>query len=244
VRPATALVGLLGTSALVTSACGAPGDGTVTVLAASSLSVVLPDVEALLEAQDPTTDIEIAYAGSSTILQQVDAGAGVDAVVLASEDLVDRLDPALVTGDPVLVAANSLAVVTPVDNPAGVGALDDLARDDLTLVLCAPQVPCGASAAVMLERAGISPAVASYEPDVVSTLRRVSGGEADVGVVYVTDALDNPDVATVAVPPELNVTTRYPAVALGDSAVGEDLVAALVSAEVQGLFAAAGFAAP
>jgi molybdate transport system substrate-binding protein len=244
VRRARSVIGL---AILVSGLAGAgctPQEGTVTVLAAASLSAVLPQVETLLESQDPTTDIEVAYAGSSTIVQQVNAGADADAVLLAAEELVDDLDPELVSRDPVLVAANTLAVVVPADNPAELTSLADLGRDDITLVLCAEQVPCGRSAAQMLNRAGITPTVASYEPDVVATLRRVSAGEADAGVVYVTDARGEPSVTTLDVPGAVNVTTRYPALALGDGPAGEELVDALVSAEVQRIFAEAGFAAP
>lgn len=239
VGAATALLSGL----LVVTACASPDD-TVTVLAASSLSTVLPEVEELLESQDPSTDIELAYAGSSTIVQQVNAGADVDAVVLAAEHLVDDLDPELAWRDPVVVAANSLTVVAPADNPGQVTGLADLGRDDITLVLCAEQVPCGAGAAQMLGRAGLTPTVASYEPDVVATLRRVSEGEADAGVVYVTDALDEPSVTVIDVPDDVNVATRYPALALGDGQAGEELVDALVSDPVQQIFTEAGFAAP
>ncbi len=243
-RRARSGLAALGAVLLSVSACGDTEEGTLTVLAAASLSTVLPEVETLLEAADPSTDLEISYAGSSTIVQQVDAGADVDAVVLAAEGLVDRIDPALVSRDPVLVAANSLTVVTPADNPAGITELADLGRPDITLVLCAEQVPCGAAAAEMFRLAEITPTVASFEPDVTSTLRRVTEDEADAAVVYVTDARDAGSVATLQVPDDVNVTTRYPALALGDGAGGEAFVQALVSAQVQQVFAEAGFAPP
>lgn len=231
---------------LACAGCATPsGDTrTVTVLAAASLTDVMTEVEQQVEQTEPDVDLQLSYAGSSTIVQQVNEGADADVILLAGESSLSALSPELSAGDPVVFASNTLTVVVPRSNPAEVTGLDDLAAPGLRLVLCAEQVPCGAAATTMFERAGIAPSVVSYEPDVRATLAKVASREADAGVVYVTDVDSTADVTAISVPEGMNVVNRYPAVALGDDPGGPALVRSLRSDEVQGLLTRAGFGAP
>ncbi|MBA2696721.1 MAG: molybdate ABC transporter substrate-binding protein [Ornithinimicrobium sp.] len=238
---ATLLVGML-----ACAGCATPSDDTrtVTVLAAASLTDVMTEVEEQVEETEPDLDLQLSYAGSSTIVQQVNEGADADVVLLAGGSSLSALSPDLPAGDPVVFASNTLTVVVPQSNPAGVTGLDDLDAPGLRLVLCAEQVPCGAAAATMFERAGIAPSVVSYEPDVRATLAKVASREADAGVVYVTDVDPTAGVTAIPVPDDLNVVNRYPAVALGDAPAGPAFVRSLRSDEVQALLTRAGFGAP
>ncbi len=79
-----------------------------------------------------------------------------------------------------------MAIAVPPDNPAGVETLQDLAGD-LNLVLCAPEVPCGAAAQTVARSAGVELEPVSEEQSVTDVLNKVTSGEADAGLVYVTD---------------------------------------------------------
>jgi molybdate transport system substrate-binding protein len=96
-------------------------------------------------------------------------------------------------------------------NPYRLRSLGDLARRDLVVVLCAPDVPCGASAAVALERAGVAVHPRSLEPSVKGVVADVVAGEADAGVVYVTDVKSvGRQAEGIEIPAEQNVEVAYP----------------------------------
>ncbi len=92
-------------------------------------------------------------------------------------------------GDPVDFASNSLEVAVPADNPAGVTALADLAKPSVKVALCQAQVPCGKVAAEVFAKANLAVRPATEEVDVKSVLTKVTLGEVDAGVVYVSDVL-------------------------------------------------------
>lgn len=231
---------------LILSACTQASDGTVTILAASSLADVMPAIIDLAEQDRPDETFEVSYAGSSQIVQQLNSGVDADVIVLAGEGPLASLDTDLTPGEPTIVATNTLTIAVAPGNPAGVTSIDDLASEDVTLVLCAEQVPCGEAAAQMLALADVIPNVASYEPDVRATLAKVTSGEADAGVVYVTDVAAGAgrDVDTLAVPAAGHVINRYPAFSVDDSQDGDDFVAFLESDAAQGVLSEAGFGAP
>lgn len=234
---------VLAVAPLGLSACGGD-EGTTTVLAAASLSEVLPQVADLVEEEEGGA-VEISYAASSAIVAQVNEGVDADLVVLAGEEPLDTLDDDLVAGDPVIVATNTMAIAVPPDNPADIQGLEDLARGDITLVVCAEQVPCGAAAVKVFEQAGITPAIASFEPDVTTTLSKTISGEADAALVYVTDVTAADDqVGSIDLPQDVDVVNRYPAVVLADSEAGRGFVDALLSSAGQEILGQAGFGSP
>jgi molybdate transport system substrate-binding protein len=122
------------------------------------------------------------------------------------------------TGDPAVFATNVLVVIVPVDNPAGIGDPADLAVEGIDVVLAAEEVPAGRYARQYFEMQGIAAAVeanvVSNEENVRGVLERVALGEADAGVVYVTDARTNADVQIIPIPEEDNVIATYPIVRL------------------------------
>lgn len=226
----------------VTAGCGPSGEPPLTVLAASSLTDVLGPV---LDGLPEDVQVEVSYTASSTIVQQVRAGAPADVVVLAGTEPLAALPEELVVSGPEVLATNSLQIAVPPANPAGVTGPADLAGPGLTLVLCQEQVPCGAAARTFLDRAGLDPAVASYEPDVRAALARVEQGEADAAVVYRTDVLAAGDrVRGVAVPADLGVTTSYPVLVVSDHPRAPEVVATLLSDRARRLLSDAGFGVP
>jgi molybdate transport system substrate-binding protein len=117
-----------------------------------------------------------------------------------------------VTANPVDFTANLLTIVVKKGNPKGVKSLADLA--DLGVVaLCAPAVPCGKYAAQMFTQDGVTipPEKVTLGQDVKATLAAVSPGDADAGIVYVTDAKSAGSTVTqVKIPASLNVLAVYP----------------------------------
>ncbi|WP_029202170.1 molybdate ABC transporter substrate-binding protein [Ornithinimicrobium pekingense] len=242
--------------AVLLAACGAADDGaagdddpagprTVTVLAAASLTDVLELVAADLESDHEGVRVELSFAASSTVVQQVQEGAPADVVALAGQEPLELLEASNRAGEPVVFTTNTLALAVPADNPAGIEGPEDLARDGIRLVVCRPEAPCGAAAQTLFAQLGISPAISSYEPDVRATLAKVSLGEADAGVVYNTDVATAADgVLAVEIPPQDNVVSRYPILAVSDNPLARVFIDEVLSARGQQHLADAGFVAP
>ncbi|WP_256970929.1 molybdate ABC transporter substrate-binding protein [Cellulomonas iranensis] len=192
-------------------------EGTLVVLAAASLTDVVTDLAAALEAEHPGLTVRTSFGASSALATQVVSGAPADVVVTASPATMTTVTDAL-GGDPVVVATNQLQIAVPAGNPGGVTTLADLADPARTVALCAAEVPCGAVGAQVLAKAGVTPAPDTLEQDVRAVLTRLRLDEADAGLVYRTDVIAaGGAVEGIDVPADVQVPTDYPALALPDA---------------------------
>ncbi|GAA1904207.1 molybdate ABC transporter substrate-binding protein [Streptomyces sodiiphilus] len=219
---------------------------TLTVLAASSLADVLDEARAGYEEEQPDIRLRLSFAGSQELVAQIRQGLPADILITADSDTMDALRGR--TGKVRFIAGNEMTIVTAPGNPDGIHDTAGLARPGLKVVLAAPEVPAGAYGREVLERAGVTVSPVSEEPGVRAVLGKVVLGEADAGLVYVTDAVAaGESVGRVPVPSEENVTVRYPAAALTDSthpAQAEDFLLWLESGTAQRLLHDAGFQQP
>lgn len=162
----------------------------VTVFAAASLTESFQAIADTFMQRNPAIDVTFNFAGSSALAQQITSGAPADVFAAASpatmRTVVGAGDAA---GRPEVFARNRLEIVVPPDNPGKVTSLADFADPDLTIALCAPEVPCGEAAERALAAAGIAPAPDTLEQDVKAALGKVELGEADAALVYRTDAV-------------------------------------------------------
>jgi molybdate transport system substrate-binding protein len=229
---------LLGVSVLLLGACGAgdgAGDGgsdgattgatsaarvegTVTVDAAQSLAKPFTELGEAFESAHPGTSVVFNFAGSASLVTQLLQGAPADVFASADEATMQRVvDAGLVDGAPRVFAENRLQIVVGAGNPKGVRSLADLARPGVSTVLCAANVPCGSYAREAIGKAGADVTPTSDETSVAGVLGRVQAGEADAGIVYVTDVRANDAVTGVAIPAAQNVVVRYPHAVLRDA---------------------------
>ena len=226
VLPALALAGC-GGSGVAPGASGGPSSdggrgavtGEVTVLAAASLTGVVAELVEDFEAEHPGASVTVSSGGSSALAQQIVAGAPADLFLSASTaTMATVVEAGLVAGEPVTFARNRLEIAVAPGDPEGVSGLDDLARDDLAVALCAEQVPCGALARTVLDAAGVEVDPVTLEPDVTSTLTKVRLGEVDAALVYATDVRAAGDaVEGVPLGVEGAATTADEAALLGDA---------------------------
>ena len=243
---------LAAAAVLVLTACGTgPGaaDRTLTVFAAASLTDPLTALAREFEAAHPGIAVDLGLAGSSDLVAQITEGAPADVVALADEpSLAPLVDAGLVPADPPIIATNTLTIVAAPGAAAGVTGLADLAAPELSVVVCAPQVPCGAASRTVLDIAGVELTPVSEESKVTDVLGKVTSGEADAGLVYVTDARAAGDVVdVVAFPESAAAVNRYPAAVVADAAepeAAQDFVDLLASEQGRRAFAAAGFGPP
>ena len=173
---------------LAAGACGS-GDreGGVTVFAAASLTEAFTELGPVFERAHPHTDVTFNFGASSALAQQIQDGAPADVFVSADEANMQKVVDAAAASDPQAIARNRLAILVEKGNPKQISGLADLAKPDVVLVLCAPEVPCGRFAAAALAKANVSAKPASLEENVKAVVSKVTLGEADAGIVYATD---------------------------------------------------------
>lgn len=240
------------------SACGGaetaqPGEltGQVQVFAAASLNSAGAELEKTFEEENPGVDVSFNYAGSSLLVQQMEQGAAPDLLITADTATMDGATaavPDLADAPVQTLATNRLVLVTATGNPADIHSVQDLGRQDVTVALCAAEVPCGNLAQQELDQQGVQLTGATEEQNVSEVATKVATGAVDAGFIYSTDSAalqTSQDVTEIALPDlESNV---YP---LAVTASGQQNEAAsafsrwLSEEEAQRILADFGFGSP
>ena len=225
---------------------GSAGAGVVTVLAAASLTEPLTDLAHAYERAHPGVEVRTSFGSSTTLAQQVAAGAPADLLATAGTTALEQVPADERPRDRrTTIARNVLEVATPPDNPAHVTSLDDLARPSTDVVLCVSTTPCGAAADSVLRAAGVRAHVVSRETDVKATLTKVRLGEVDAALVYHSDVVSaGGDVHGVPVPKGVNETLTYPLLRLTPSPAAVAYARYLASDAGAAALARHGFLAP
>jgi molybdate transport system substrate-binding protein len=206
---------------LVGPACA--DETSLNVFAAASLTASFRAIATAFEGAQPGTKVVLNFAGSPTLVQQIREGAPADVFASADEANMQKLvATGAVAGSPSVFAQNVLQIAVAKGNPKRVTGLADLARPGLVVVLCGETVPCGRYALEAFTRAGVVPPAGSREPDVKAVVSKVALGEADAGIVYVTDVRAAADkVEGIAVSAGASLNARYPIAVLHEAAHAE-----------------------
>lgn len=236
-----------------------PAPKTLTVLAAASLTESFKEMGILFESKNPGITVAFSFGGSQAVAQQLDQGAPADVFASASKKYMDAAvtSKRVTQGDAKTFVKNRLVVIFPKDNPAGLKTLQDLAQPGLKLDLEDKSVPAGQYSLDFLDKAVKDPAfdpkfkenvlknVVSYETDVKVVLSKVTLGEADAGIVYLTDYNTAPDkLGKLDIPDALNTIANYPIAPIVDSKQAElarAFITLVLSPEGQAVMAKYGF---
>ncbi|MDQ3592913.1 MAG: molybdate ABC transporter substrate-binding protein [Actinomycetota bacterium] len=191
----------------------------LTVLAASSLTEAFGELAKTYQSDHSDVQVELTFDSSSTLAEQVVAGAPADVLATADEATMQGVvDEGLTAAAPEVFARNRLTLVTPADNPADVASIDDIERGDVTYAVCVRDAPCGAASRTLLDLVGVRAEPVTEEDNVRDVLTKVTTGEVDAGLVYVSDAqAAGSDVTVIDVPES-------------DQALNADVIAALTDA--------------
>ena len=231
----------------------------LTVFAAASLKDAFEEVGSALARRNPPVSVRFNFAGSQQLVLQLQQGARAD--VFASADqrwMQTARDGGLVAGTPAIFARNRLLVITPAANPGRVDRLQDLTRRGLKLVLAAEAVPAGTYAREALSQLAAAPGfgsdyarrvlrnVVSQEENVKAVVTKVQLGEADVGIVYVSDVTPSVRrvVRMIEIPDQYNVIATYPIAVLQGTSQPEAaraFVDFVLSSQGQAMLARQGF---
>jgi molybdate transport system substrate-binding protein len=260
-RTFTALTVVLLASVLA-AACGSSGSskpsattsgsklsGPLTVFAAASLTEAFTDEKSALASSDAGLNLTYDFAGSQALVTQIQQGAPADVFASASVKNMQVLVTAGLVETPKTFARNQLEIAVAPGNPKHITGLADLERSDVVLVLEDPSVPAGNYALQAFTKAGLpAPHARSLELDVKSTLAKLTLGEADAVVVYVTDVKSaGAKVQGIAIPDADNVIATYPIAVVKASkhrAAAEAFVEEIVSGTGQSALQARGFLPP
>lgn len=251
-RLAVAFALLLAAPATVLAAgCGSQsGSGsassTITVFAGASLVDAFTKIGDQFTAAHPDVKVRFSFAGGPDLVTQVRQGAPAD--VLATGDLVNMRKVADLVGEPQPFARNKVEIVVEPGNPRGVTSLKDLANPDLKVVLGAPAISAGQVTTEVLDEQGISVEPVSLEDNVKGVVTKVSLGEADAGIAWVTDvSAAAGKVEGVQIPDAENATSTYPIAVVRSSKNARDaqaFVDYVLSAAGQQVLRAYGFMPP
>ena len=204
--------------------------GTLTILAASSLTDAFGELGETFEEHNEGVEVKQSFGASSELLAQIQQGAPADVFASASEEEMNTAEKdGLVSGAPEVFVKNREVVMVPKDNPARIGNLRDLAKTDIKLVLAQKDVPAADYAVEILGKANaeygkdferdVLSNVVSREADVRASVNRVVVGDADATFGYASDY--TPDirdrVEVIPIPPDLNIIATYPVAVLKDA---------------------------
>lgn len=202
---------------------------TLTVFAASSLTDAFEEIGQSFEISHSGVTVRFNFAGSQFLRTQIEQGALADVFASANSKEMDTLvTGGFITKDtPQIFLTNQLIVILPAANPTGLEKLEDLANPGIKLVLAAEDVPVGKYARQALEQMNskfgtgfkdkVLSNVVSNEDNVKQVVVKVQLGEADAGIVYVSDAVAAPDVKSIEIPADMNVIAEYPIAVLTQS---------------------------
>ncbi len=226
------------------------------VLAASSLTQAFEQLGRQFEAEHPGLGVIFNFGGSQALRTQVEEGAPADVFASASPTEMDVLvtEGYVSASAPQTLLTNRLVVILAPHNPAVIEGLQDLARPGIKLVLAAPDVPVGQYAREALDKLqaplgadfknSVLKNVVSNEDNVKQVVTKIQLGEADAGIVYVSDAVAAPDLKTIEIPAAQNVIAQYAIAALARSAhalAARQFVAYVLSSDGQAVLSKWGF---
>jgi molybdate transport system substrate-binding protein len=235
------------------AACGSRNDSsdgdTIMVFAAASLKNTFTAIGAQFKTDNPGVSAEFNFAGSSDLVTQLTQGAQADVFASADTKNMDKATAAgLLDGNPVNFASNMLTIAVAPGNPKQIRSFQDLTKPGVSVVVCAPPVPCGSATQKVEQAVAVTLAPVSEESSVTDVLNKVTTGEADAGLVYVTDVRAAGDkVAAVPFAEAAGAVNTYPIAALTtskDAELARKFIAAVTGEVGQKTLIAAGFAKP
>jgi molybdate transport system substrate-binding protein len=222
--------------------------GTVNVFAAASLKEAFTQLGQQFEAAHPGTKVVFNFGPSSALATQINQGAPADVFASASTKNMDQVVTTGAAASPTNFAGNIMEIAVPPDNPANVTRLSDLARSTVKVALCQKDVPCGVTAAKVFTNAKLTVTPVTQEVDVKAVLTKVTLGEVDAGVVYVTDVrAAGANVKGIEIPADVNASTKYPIATVTkapNKTTAQAFTDYVLSADGAGVLTADGFAKP
>jgi molybdate transport system substrate-binding protein len=221
----------------------------IVVFAAASLKSVFTEIADQFKTDNPGVTVDFSFAGSSDLATQLTQGATAD--VFASADTAQMnvvAKAGLLAADPQNFASNTLVIITASGNPKKIGSFADLNKPGVSVVICQQKVPCGAATHRIEDKSGVHLNPVSEELSVSDVLNKVTSGQADAGLVYVTDAINAGNTVTpVPFPEAAGAVNVYPIAVLKKApqpALAQKFITMVTTEPGQKILDRSGFAKP
>ncbi|HLO87159.1 MAG TPA: molybdate ABC transporter substrate-binding protein [Nostocaceae cyanobacterium] len=217
---ATAMTSLLlaiGLPSIAPSPVVAQSNTSILVSAAASLKDVLEEIKPIYQQAKSNVSINFNFGASGALQQQIENGAPVDIFISAAKRQVDALEQKglLASGTRTVIAKNRLVLVVP-KNVVGITSLFNLKDGKIKKIAIGEprSVPAGQYAEQVLQKLKIWQQVKPklvYANNVRQVLASVESGNADAGLVYITDAkISNKVKVVVAADEKYHSAIVYP----------------------------------
>ena len=249
-----------GLTSLAPTVTASPEAVGLTIYGASSLKGALAAAKTAYEADVPGVTLTIATDASSTLRTQIEQGAPADVFLSADQaNPTTLVDAGLTAGPAVDFAGNTLTVIVPAANTAGIVSPADLAKRGLKIIAAGADVPITRYATQAITELAALPDypadfAAAYDANVVSrednvktVVAKIELGEGDAAIVYLTDANASTKVKTIEIPAEANPAATYAGVvvrASAHTAAAQAFLTWLANPEGQVVLAGFGFLPP
>lgn len=242
---------------------GVPEDqptSMLTVFAAASLTEAFTEIAEEFESENPGSKVVINFAGSQRLAQQLSQGAPADVFASADQRQMENaiLAGRVKRGSEKVFINNQLVLILPRENPGNIQELGDLAETGLQLILADGAVPVGRYSMEMFDKASqlgdfgvrfkedVLNNVVSYEENVRAVLSKILLGEADAGIVYLSDVfgVQEGQIHLINIPDQANVTASYFVAPISDSSnpnLAREFIDFILSPAGQEIFTRYGF---
>lgn len=220
------------------------------IAAAASMKPAMEEILGEYRKQYPDIAVRITYAGSGTLEQQIRQGAPVDVFISAGADNMDSLskDNFIIDKTRTEILRNQLVLIEPVGSRLKLQGFEDLPKAGSIAMGDPESVPAGKYAYGACLSLGIWDEIKDlvvYGKDVTEVLTWVASGNADAGMVYLTEAGLTDQVRTVAFAPGDSHSKIIYCAALvkgsKEEKAGTELINYLTSPKVQKIFLSYGF---
>ncbi|MEB3292825.1 MAG: molybdate ABC transporter substrate-binding protein [Synechococcales bacterium] len=227
---------------------------TLLISAAASLKDVMEELKPIYQRKNPNVNLTFNFGASGALLQQIEQGAPADIFISAAKRQMDTLAQkgALVPGTVTNLANNRLVLIVPAGSRA-VKSFMNLKKPQVKRISMGEprSVPAGQYAEQVLRKLNLWNEVKPklvYANNVRQVLSVVESGNADAGMVYITDAkVSNKVKVVVTADDNYHSKILYPMAVLKSSKKVDDakkFVQFLSGAEARNVLRNYGFIVP
>ncbi len=188
--------------------CSRGSSDSVTLFVASSVVESMQEIKESYENSHPEIRVELVSAGSQVLAMQIIEGAPADIFISADIRQMNRIQG---FDEPSVLVENGMVAIVGLGSIAN--SVEEAIAQASRIVLAHEAVPAGQYTLQALTMMGLwedtESKVYSYEQSVNGVVAKVVMGQADLGFVYKTDALNETDsVRIIEFPDTVPVTTQ------------------------------------
>ncbi|MEO1388445.1 MAG: molybdate ABC transporter substrate-binding protein [Cyanobacteria bacterium J06634_6] len=225
---------------------------TITVSAAASLQEMLEAIAPQFSEANPDIVAEYNFGSSGALQQQIEQGAPADIFFSAATSQMDALEEkgAIISASRQNLVTNRLVLIAPTASQLDISAIAQLKTASFNHLAVGEfrSVPAGQYAQQVLKKLELLDPLQSkfvFGNNVRSVLAAVESGNAELGLVYATDAALSNKVKVIATAPEIShAAIVYPIAVVENTSnpgAAQNFIDFMTTESAQATFAEFGF---